>query len=83
MVLDNEWVAIPGGRVMLGQGGYLGESAWFAVEQFEMARYPVTNAQYAPVPVRECVILCYILCICLPSPLAPLPPSRRGEARDD
>ena len=48
MVHDMEWVTIPGGRVMLGQGGYLGESAWFAVESFVMARYPVTNAQYAP-----------------------------------
>ncbi len=46
--VDMEWITIPGGRVMLGQGGYLGESAWFAVESFVMARYPVTNAQYAP-----------------------------------
>jgi formylglycine-generating enzyme required for sulfatase activity len=44
---DLQWIAIPGGRVTLEQGGYLAERASFDVAPFDVARYPVTNAQYA------------------------------------
>ena len=47
MALDMEWTPIPGGQVMLGEGGYLTNPATFALETFVMTRFPVTNAQYA------------------------------------
>ncbi|MBN1200414.1 MAG: SUMF1/EgtB/PvdO family nonheme iron enzyme [Anaerolineae bacterium] len=42
-----EWVTIPGGRTTLKPGGYLAEPTDFAVAAFTIARYPVTNRQYA------------------------------------
>jgi formylglycine-generating enzyme required for sulfatase activity len=44
---DMQWITIPGGCVTLGPGGYLADNAPFDVAPFDMARYPVTNAQYA------------------------------------
>lgn len=41
------WVEIPGGPVMLEKGGYLSQPAVFEVAPFAIAKYPVTNAQYA------------------------------------
>lgn len=50
-----EWIEIPAGQVTLttpeGWGlGYIppGESRTFPVERFAIAKYPVTNAQFAP-----------------------------------
>ena len=43
----DDWVGIPGGQVILVEGGYLSHATLFNVEPFAIARYPVTNAQYA------------------------------------
>jgi len=41
------WVDIPAGQVTLTDiGGYLKEPTTFAVDAFQMAKYPVTNAQF-------------------------------------
>ncbi len=42
-----EWVEIPVGKVTLEEGGYLSELTIFDIEQFAIAKYPVTNAQFA------------------------------------
>lgn len=42
-----EWVAIPGGTVTLEAGGYLPQPITVEVESFHIARYPVTNRQFA------------------------------------
>jgi formylglycine-generating enzyme required for sulfatase activity len=41
------WLNIPGGQALLAEGGYLSQPTIFDVAPFAMARYPVTNAQYA------------------------------------
>ncbi len=42
-----EWVKIPRGKVTLEKGGYIPEGGQtFDVSAFEIAKYPVTNAQY-------------------------------------
>lgn len=43
-----EWIAIPGGKVTLKAGGYLAEPTSFEVAPYIIAKYPVTNRQYAP-----------------------------------
>ena len=40
------WITIPAGEVTLDAGGYLDKRTTFAVPAFEIAKYPVTNAQY-------------------------------------
>ncbi len=45
--IAHEWIEIPGGPVTLAEGGYLSQPTTFDVAPFAMARYPVTNAQYA------------------------------------
>ena len=42
-----EWVTIPGGEVTLKAGGYLEQPATFEIAPFTIARYPITNRQYA------------------------------------
>jgi formylglycine-generating enzyme required for sulfatase activity len=42
-----EWIDIPAGQVTLKPGGYLDEETTFDVEPFRIAKYPITNAQYA------------------------------------
>lgn len=42
-----EWTAIPGGTVTLEPGGYVAQPTTFEVGPFLIARYPVTNQQYA------------------------------------
>lgn len=44
-----DWVAIPAGQVTLGKGGENphGVGQTFQVDSFDMAKYPVTNAQFA------------------------------------
>lgn len=42
-----EWVLIPGGKVTLESGGYLKQGKTFEVGPFVMAKYPITNAQFA------------------------------------
>ncbi len=41
------WVDIPAGKVTLKAGGYLKADTTFDVPAFSIARYPVTNAQFA------------------------------------
>lgn len=41
------WVVVPGGDVKLTAGGYVTEPTLFEVAPFAIARYPVTNAQFA------------------------------------
>ncbi len=41
------WVDIPAGKVKLKVGGYLKADTTFDVPAFSIARYPVTNAQFA------------------------------------
>ncbi|MBN1679722.1 MAG: SUMF1/EgtB/PvdO family nonheme iron enzyme [Anaerolineae bacterium] len=45
--MNIEWVNVPGGNVTLAAGGYLSAPTTDEVEAFMMARYPVTNIQYA------------------------------------
>jgi hypothetical protein len=40
------WMHIPPGQVTLKPGGYLSEATTFDVPAFEIAKYPVTNAQF-------------------------------------
>lgn len=42
-----DWITIPAGPVTLDAGGYVPEPAAFDVAAFAIARYPVTNAQFA------------------------------------
>lgn len=43
-----EWVDIPGGEVTLEAGGYVPEGGkTYKVEPFKIAKYPLTNAQFA------------------------------------
>lgn len=42
-----EWCAVPGGQVTLKAGGYLAAATVMKVAPFAIARYPVTNRQYA------------------------------------
>jgi hypothetical protein len=42
-----EWIEIPVGKVKLEAGGYLKTDTVFDVPAFLIARYPITNAQYA------------------------------------
>ncbi len=42
-----EWVEIPGGKVTLKPGGYLKDYTTFEVKPFVIAKYPITNAQFA------------------------------------
>jgi len=43
-----EWVDIPGGEVTLEAGGYVPKGGkTYKVETFKIAKYPVTNAQFA------------------------------------
>lgn len=42
-----EWRAIPAGKVSLDPGGYLEEHTTFDVLSFAIAKYPITNAQFA------------------------------------
>lgn len=44
-----DWVDIPGGRVRLELGGYVDEDdkRVFVIPMFSVAKYPVTNAQFA------------------------------------
>lgn len=41
------WCEIPAGKVTLEKGGYLKQETIFDVPTFYMAKYPITNAQYA------------------------------------
>lgn len=42
-----DWVEVPGGQVTLEEtGGYLDKPADFHVESFQIAKYPITNAQF-------------------------------------
>ncbi len=41
------WIDIPAGKVKLEAGGYLKADTTFDVPAFSIARYPVTNAQFA------------------------------------
>ncbi len=41
------WIDIPAGKVTLEEGGYLNASQTFDVPAFAIAKYPITNAQYA------------------------------------
>jgi hypothetical protein len=45
-----EWIEIPAGWVSLEPGGYIpkGRALPFNVPSFMIAKYPITNAQYAP-----------------------------------
>jgi formylglycine-generating enzyme required for sulfatase activity len=45
--MTTHWLNIPGGQALLAEGGYLSQPTVFDVAPFAMARYPVTNAQYA------------------------------------
>jgi len=40
------WCPITAGKVKLGSGGYLKSDTTFEVPAFQMAKYPITNAQY-------------------------------------
>jgi len=40
------WIPIPNGDVTLAEGGYLDEATTFTIPLFEMAKYPITNAQF-------------------------------------
>lgn len=40
------WITIPAGEVTLVAGGYLDKPSTFTVPAFEIAKYPITNAQY-------------------------------------
>lgn len=42
-----EWIAIPGGEVLLKPGGYLRDGASDQVGGFAISKYPITNAQFA------------------------------------
>jgi formylglycine-generating enzyme required for sulfatase activity len=42
-----EWIEIPAGKVTLEAGGYLESETVFDVPAFLIAKYPITNAQYA------------------------------------
>ncbi len=42
-----EWCEIPAGKVTLEKGGYLEEPTTFDVPAFAIAKYPITNAQFA------------------------------------
>jgi hypothetical protein len=42
-----EWIAVPAGKVTLEAGGYLDRKTTFDVSQFAIAKYPITNAQFA------------------------------------
>lgn len=46
--MDFEWIDIPSGEIRLNKGGYITEdSQSFQVAAFRIAKYPVTNAQFA------------------------------------
>jgi len=40
------WITIPAGEVTLEAGGYVYKPTTFTVPAFEIAKYPITNAQY-------------------------------------
>lgn len=42
-----EWCEIPGGTVVVVEGGYLRSDTAFEIPSFSISKYPVTNAQYA------------------------------------
>ncbi|MBZ0285124.1 MAG: SUMF1/EgtB/PvdO family nonheme iron enzyme [Anaerolineae bacterium] len=43
-----EWIEIPGGKVTLEEGGYVPKGGkTYNVEPFKIAKYPITNAQFA------------------------------------
>jgi formylglycine-generating enzyme required for sulfatase activity len=42
-----EWIDIPAGKVTLEKGGYLDKDTTFDVTTFQIAKYPITNAQFA------------------------------------
>jgi formylglycine-generating enzyme required for sulfatase activity len=42
-----EWIDIPAGNVMLIRGDYLDYDTDFQVPAFQIAKYPITNAQFA------------------------------------
>ncbi|MBK9751500.1 MAG: SUMF1/EgtB/PvdO family nonheme iron enzyme [Chloroflexi bacterium] len=41
-----EWCVVPAGKVTLEKGGYLNKLTTFDVPEFQIARYPITNAQF-------------------------------------
>ena len=41
-----EWCVVPAGKVTLEPGGYLKEVTTFDVPEFQIASYPITNAQF-------------------------------------
>ncbi len=42
-----EWIDIPAGKVTLEKGGYLNVSLTYNAPAFTIAKYPITNAQFA------------------------------------
>ena len=44
---SQQWISIPGGRVILQEGGYLAAPTAFEVVPFAISRYPVTNSEFA------------------------------------
>lgn len=40
------WCIVPTGKVTLEKGGYLTQAITFEVPEFQIARYPITNAQF-------------------------------------
>jgi len=41
-----EWITIPAGDVAIEAGGYLDNRTIFYVHEFQIAKYPITNAQF-------------------------------------
>lgn len=40
------WITIPAGKVMIKKGGYLNNDTPFNIQAFQIAKYPITNAQF-------------------------------------